>query len=212
MIRPVVGRLAEIAYSQMEPVARAYDEARGWPLLKFLHAYYLPLQQVDDIVRDRDDFPGWGILFDPEQCPARYLPWLAMFAGVRLRVGMTEAQMRALIKDRPALARCTPQALVDQVKTALLEGSTKKVILRERYKATDPGVDHAAWFEVITKTDETPDPDAVRRAILEQKEVGLLFTYIVQDGQDWQELIDTHGTWQDVIDDYATWDETIADS
>lgn len=208
--RPVVGPLAAAAYEEMEPVHRLYDEARGWPLLKFLHAYFIPLQTIDDIVRERDDLPGWGILFDPDQCPVRYLPFLAMWAGVRITEAMSEAEVRARIKTRPQIVRCTPGALVQAAKDNLT--GAKKVILRERYDPDNPNVDSPGHFEVITYTDETPDPEAVRVAMLEQKDVGLIMHYRVVSGQDWQQLVNDYPTWQDVIDAYPTWQDVIEDN
>lgn len=207
--RPAVGNLATIAYDAMEPVW-VEDEKRGYPLLHFLHAYYLPMQQIDDIVRDRDDLPGWGILFDPDLCPARYLPWLAMFAGVRLRVGMGEAEIRSRIKDRDGTKRCTPGAIIAAAQAHLI--GAKTVILRERYNHDAPTADDPGYLDVITYTDETPDPDAVLTAIREQKDVGLVMSYRVLSGQDWQNVIDTNATWQDVINNYATWQDLIEDT
>jgi len=208
--RPLVGNLANIAYDQMAPVARD-DADRGYPLLKFLDAYYLPLQQVDDIVRARDDgTPGWAVLFDADRCPTRCLPWLAMMAGVRLGTGMSEAEIRARIKERPNVHRCTPGALIAAAQFHLT--GAKSVILRERYDPANPAVDSPGHFHIVTRTAETPDEGAVRRALLEQKDVGLLMHYTVIDGQDWQELIDTYPTWADVLSTYATWTDVIEDT
>lgn len=200
---PPVGRLAGIAYEGMVPVAMG-DAERGYPLLKFLHAYYLPLQQIDDIVRE-------PILWDPDLCPFRYLPWLAMWAGVRLRPGMPEAEIRSRIKLRDGRKRCTPDALVAAAK-ANLDADSPIVILRERHNPDNPLVDSAAHFEVLTYTAQTPDEGAVRAAMLEHKDVGLIMHYRVVDGQDWQQVVNTYATWQDVLDNYATWQDLIEDT
>lgn len=214
-----IGRLAEIAYEGMRPVHKAYDAERNWPLLRFLDVYYLPLQLIDDIVRDTEYvdengdtqvIPGWGILFDPDRCPARYLPFLAMFAGVRLRPGMTEAEIRSRIKTRDGLLRCRPAALIKAAQDNL-EGE-KRVILRERYDPFNASVDAPGYFQVITFTDDTPDSDAVKRALLEQKDVGLIMRYNVLDGQDWQSVIDDYDSWTELMAAYATWTDVIEDT
>lgn len=55
--------------------------------------------------------PGWvppyGKVMNPAECPAAFLPWLAMFVGVQIPVGVSEAEARALIKAESGLARGT---------------------------------------------------------------------------------------------------------
>lgn len=213
--RPVVGRLAEIAYAEMAPVAQG-DAERGWPLLKFLHAYYMPLQEIDDIVRDRPELglQGWAILFHPDLCPVRYLPFLAMVAGVRLRPGMSEAEMRSRIKARDGIRRCTPDAIKQAAKDnldALIPEEQRKVILRERFRNEAPNADSPGYFEVLTFVNQTPDSETVRAALLEQKDVGLIMSYRVVSGADWQYVIDENATWQDVVNNFATWQGLIED-
>lgn len=41
--------------------------------------------EVDDLVRDTDAGPGWGVILDVDDAPAKGLPWLAQVAGVALR-------------------------------------------------------------------------------------------------------------------------------
>lgn len=208
--RPVVGRLAEIAYAEMEPVAKPYDEAAGWPLLHYLHAFFMPMQKIDDIVRDTDDGPGWSILFDPDRCPARYLPFCAMFAGVVLRPEMSEDERRRRIKERDGVKRCTPSAIVKAVQETIT--GDKSVIVRERFNPADPDVDSPGHFQIFTYLDETPDIETVVAAIEEQKIVGLLMHHDIVAGQDWQQLVNDYGTWQDVVDTYDTWQDVVGDT
>lgn len=205
----MVGRLAEIAYAEMEPVAKPYDEAAGWPLLHYLHAFFMPMQKIDDLVRDKDDGPGWSILFDPDRVPARYLPFTAMVAGVVLRPEMSEQEKRDRIKERDGIKRCTPDAFVRAIQQQLT--GDKGVVLRLRFDPAAPAVDSPGHFQVLTYLDETPNADAVIAAMQEQKIVGLVQHYEIVAGQDWQELVDTYGTWQAVVDDYATWAHVLAD-
>lgn len=51
--------------------------------------------------------PGYGKLFNPEECPGKYLPYLGMFVGVSIPVGTPEAEARALIKAESGLQRGT---------------------------------------------------------------------------------------------------------
>lgn len=186
------------------------DKGRGYPLLKFLNGYYMPMQDIDDIVRDTDEGPGWTILFDADRCPSRYLPWLAMFAGVRINRSMTDQQIRERIKDRPAWRRGTP-AGIKQAAQSKLTGA-KKVILRERHQIGNPD-DAPGYFELITYTDETPDSAAVLRTVVdEQKDVGLLIGYRVLDGQDWDQVVADWDSWDDVMSNYDTWTDVIEDT
>lgn len=206
-----IGPIARVAYEEMAPV-HAEDAIRGYPLALFLHAYYMPLQKVDDIVRDRPELnlPGWGILFHPDLCPAEYLGYLAMFAGVPITDDMSEAEKRQRIKLRDNTKRCTPGAIIQAAQDHLIE--PKRVILRERYDPDNPLVDSPGHFMVITYTADTPDPDAVLAAIKEQKDVGLILHYDVQDGQDWQQVVTDYATWNDVLAAYDTWQDLIDDT
>lgn len=209
------GALALVAYEQLAPL-HLKDAERGYPLLKFLDAYYLPMQQVYDIIRDYDDLPGWGILLDPDRCPVRYLPWCGLWAGVRVDPAvMSEAEMRARIKARDGQQRCTPAAIIKAAQDNLVSSDPlrpPRVILRERYDPDNPGVDSPGHFEVLTYTGETPDADAVLVALRQQKDVGLLMHYRVIDGQDWQQLVNNYATWQDVLNAYPTWQDVIEDT
>ena len=214
--RPTVGNLADIAYASLAPVAVGDDE-RGWPLLIFLNAFYLSLQQVDDIVRDQPGIAGgWEILFFPYLCPTPSLPWLAMFSGTRIKTGMSEEALRKAIDERQSFSRCTPGALVDALKAAMQAAdptSPARVILRERNDPDNAG-DAPGHVTVIMYTSDVgglTETD-LYNAALEQKDVGLLLHVIVRDGQDWQSVVDHNATWQDVIDNFPTWNDLIESS
>lgn len=102
--------------------------------------------------------PGWSILFDPDLCPVRYLPWLAMFAGVRLTTGMAEEEMRSRIKDRDGLRRGTPGAIARAVQQHLT--GSKTVLIRERFNhASGSSADAPGYLDVVTREDESPETD-----------------------------------------------------
>lgn len=45
--------------------------------------------EVDELVRDTDEGPGWGVILDVDMAPAKGLRWLAQLAGVELRPSKT---------------------------------------------------------------------------------------------------------------------------
>lgn len=65
--------------------------------------------------------PGYGKLFNPEECPGKYLPYLGNFVGVPVPVGTPEAEARALIKAESGLERGTEAS----VKAAIERGISR---------------------------------------------------------------------------------------
>lgn len=41
--------------------------------------------EVDELVRDTEAGPGWGVILDVDDAPTKGLPWLAQLVGVKLR-------------------------------------------------------------------------------------------------------------------------------
>jgi hypothetical protein len=65
--------------------------------------------------------PAWGTLLDVTTAPASALPYLAMYVGVILPTGVTEAEARALIKAESGLERGTEAS----VKAAIERGISR---------------------------------------------------------------------------------------
>lgn len=119
-------------------------------LQDFCKALCEPLQPAYDLVRERDDQLGWTVLFDPDECPAEYLPYLAQFVGVVITPEMSEAQIRKEIAEPTGWKR----GQADSVRLAVqrnLTGADPLVIIRPRFP--EPGHHY-----VRTLLSETPDP------------------------------------------------------
>src|SRR4051812_18694596 len=90
--------LWEIIYEAMGP-HREDDPATGYQLRILIEGLCNPFQPHYDLLREREGQKGWAILFDPDECPARWLPYLAQYVGFVIEPQMSEAQIREEIKQ-----------------------------------------------------------------------------------------------------------------
>lgn len=210
MTMPAVGNVGAALYGALAPLAWA-DEVNGWALLHYCEAAGSMLEQVEGYVRDRPELglPGWGILLDVWNAPAEAQGWQAQFVGVSLVSGATVADSRTRIASTDGFARGSITAFRAAPRPHLTGG--KRVTLRERYDPANPTDDSPGHIHVTTYTVETPDPAAVEAALLAQKPAGLILHFEVQDGQDYQNLLDNHPTYQDVLDDYDDYASVAGD-
>lgn len=170
MARPSdVGSVGEALYERLAPLGYD-DEAQDWALLILCGALGVMGQSLRDLVADSEAGPGWSSLLDVDRCPAPFLPFLAQFVGVRLPVGVAEAEARERIRTPAGFRRGTPAAIVAAAQRTLI--GAKTVSLFER----DGG---AYRLTVVTRTSETPDTAATERAIRGEKPAGILLTYVV---------------------------------
>lgn len=197
-MRPEVGEVTEQVYAALTPYTNE-DEAQDWALLKFVDAICeVYFEAIDELVSDRD-YPGWYILFDPDLCPAEYLPYLAQYVGVTLEPSLTEQEQRDKIKLPENFKRGTPAALRRAIERTLT--GNKTILLDERHD------DEAYQLRIRTFATETPSESATLAAILTQKPAGLALTYDAIEGQSWDDLVADHADWNAVLADYATWTE-----
>lgn len=209
MARPVVGTLAEEALVELEPYAHA-EEDLDWPLLTYLGSLLGRAQEVADLARDSDDGPGWSAIVDPDRAPAAWLPWLAQLAGVRIpppdapdASQLSEADQRLRIKETAGQRRGTPDAVKGAARQHLT--GDRAVYLSERHGS-------AYQLRVATLETETPDPDLVLAALLEQKPAGIVLIYdTVPVGGDWDALNSTHASWNEVLSDFDDWTGVVID-
>lgn len=200
-MRPVVSDLTELVYESVEPLTRK-DEELDYPFLKFLDAWVSSfLGSVYDIVKDRDDRPGWAILFDPDLCPEEALPFLAQFVGAVLTQSLTEEDRRTEVKTPAGWDRGTPDALIEAVKRTLT--GLKRVIVEERY------LGNAYHLWIRTLTDETPDEAETEAAILTQKPMGIVLLYEVVESISWFDVDADNEDWAEVKANYATWQDLL---
>jgi hypothetical protein len=141
------------------------DEDDG-TLLAWLDGPTSLLGEVDDVVRDTDELPGWAAELTSELTHRPH--WTAQFLGVQIPAGADDATARALIRDRPAFRRGTVPALIAAAQATLT--GTRYVNVIER--------DGSAYaLRVQTFTEETPDAAGTLAALLTQKPAGLVLTY-----------------------------------
>lgn len=204
-MRPVVGSVAERLYATFAPIAQG-DEANGWPLLTYLGAVGSMFQEIEDLAGDTDEGIGWSGLVDVTRTPNKALAWLGTMVGVRLLPQLATvttdayyAQMRARVQSTDGFNRGTPAALIGAAQQHLT--GDKYVLLNEREGGN-------AWqLGVLTRASETPDENAVRAALLEQKPAGIVLDYATYTGNTYQTLRIAHDLYSDVLADYTDYDD-----
>lgn len=176
------------------------EELRDWAysiLCQALLQAGLELEQGFD--PDPPHYPV-GVLMT-YNAPAWALPWAAQIVGIGyLPAGLGEQDLRDLIKGAANWQSGTT-ATMEAVAKRYLTG-TKTVYFRER--DGDP-----YFLEVVTKASETPDPEAVRRALEAAKPVGLVLHYRTVPGLDYQQLttdsLTNHELYRDLHLHYASY-------
>jgi hypothetical protein len=138
----------------------------------YLRAMGSMFEEVELYALDTDDglYEGWERLFDPDLVPAPALPYLAMLVGERLSIGILEATMRQVIKDRPNQMRGTVPGLVAAAQKTLT--GTGTVAIRER----DGDEDH---LTIHTLASETPNEAQVRADLLSVMPADIVLTYSI---------------------------------
>jgi hypothetical protein len=169
--RPVVSQAAEDLYASLGPW-REMDE-NVWDLLLLCEAAAGKLQEVYDL-GFREDLVGWSQVMDPDAAPAKFVPWLGQFIGVRMLPSDSLDVQRQRIRTHSGWERGTPVALIAAVKTQLA-GGDGTVVLIER----DTSAYHAT---VQTYTAQTPNVQAVLDAIAAAKPAGLVVAHQLLSG------------------------------
>jgi hypothetical protein len=208
MAQPTLSRTAQRLYDSMGPLM-VLDEDNGWAGAYFCAALCAPLDPIADVVLDGEDgSPGWTVIFDPDNCPAAWLPWLAQFVGVVLPPNLDEAGQRLRIKETDGFKRGTVAAIQGAARQHLTgpdgTGATATVYLNERQGG-------AYKLGVATLVSETADTAIVEAAIREQKPAGITLTYTTVVGGDYATLKSTHVDYADVKAEFTDYDELRAD-
>jgi len=194
-VRPLVAPVTEELYTALLPLAWE-DEQHDWATLKLLEVSAFLLQEIEDLVRDTPAGPGWSVVMDVNRAPAKWLGWLAQFAGVQLQRGLSDAAQRARIATTDGQQRGAPNALIGAARQYLTGAQT--VILRER--------DGSAYrLTVITYTSQTPNQAQALAAMLEQKPAGLVLNYLVLTGQDYTTLRARNASYTAMRSAYASY-------
>jgi Phage tail protein (Tail_P2_I) len=169
-------RLAERTAPLQQPgIDAQYGYVHGHLSEGMMHMY----QDVASLVDPEDDVP-WVPLFDVSKCPDWALPWLAQVVGVRLPTSITGDDAREYIKALSFEEIGKPDAIRAAVSIYLT--GNKTVYFRER----DEGDAYA--LEVVTVDSETPDPEAVARALEASVPAGIIIRYRSVVGWDYEQM------------------------
>lgn len=179
MPRPTVTPTTEEAYASLGPLTEK-DESLGWPLLRFLDALLVHLDDVEKIVRDTDTHVGWGTLLDLDVVPENAIPWLAQFVGVVPLMGLDAESQKIRIREAAGWNRGSVSAIRGAMKQFLTGSRTTQIF--ERYEGS------AYRLRVRTFDAETPDPAKVEAAVRALKPAGIVLTYDVSAGQTYGEV------------------------
>jgi hypothetical protein len=169
-----------------------------WPLLRTAAAWVETLlDPVYEVVRERLGQPGWAILLDPANCPAKALPYLAQYVGAVLTPEMDEAQQRAEIEEPTSWKR----GQLPSIKLVGARGltGTKRVIVRSR----TPSVGH---HFIRTLASETPSPERTeftlrKRAVPAWERLD----YEAMVGVTWEDVAASFESWAEVKSKFKSW-------
>ena len=195
MARPEVSALAEVFYEAMG-FHRDRDEENDWALLKFCAAWVSPLDPVYELVRERDDAAPWGILLDPDRCPAECLSYLAQWVGVLLTPEMTEADRRTAIREPTGWARGREPAVRIAALPTLT--GTRRIIIRSR--TPEVGIHY-----IRTLASETPDPERTRAALRDALPAWEVLNYEALAGVTWADVAAGWEDWAAVAAEFESW-------
>lgn len=186
---------ADRLYEELAPLA--YDDInRQMALQQFCRALGTMFQPIEDVSRDRENAPGWSQVMNADTIISEGLPWLGQFVGVTLLGGLDDFNQRLRIKTTSGMQRGSPDAIRGAAAQYLI--GKRQVIMRERFGGPYN-------LAVITYSAETPDPSSVLTALMEQKPAGIILTYAVHAGQDYQQLKDNSTTYANLKLQYSTY-------
>jgi hypothetical protein len=188
-------------YNALGPLAYA-DDQNDFALYKLCCTIGGMLQEVEDLSRDLDGYPGWAKLVNLPTTPEGALDWLGQFAGVKPQGGLTYDQKVQRIAEHEGFARGTLGA-IRSAGTLFLTGN-KTVGITERFTS-------AYTLRVSTIPTETPYPQYTYLALIGQKPAGIVLTYVNFTGQTWLHLKQTYATWALATAHYANWDNLSKD-
>ena len=203
-MKPEASDAAVELYEALDPPFTQYDEDNDWAALRFCIALTgSDLDLIHELVTiSDDDGVPWQLLFDPANCPASCLPYLAQYVGARITPDMDEAETRAAIQAPESFLRGTVGAIEALIKRYLT--GSKTVIITERYGGF-------AWrLRVETLAVETPDQAVIEEALRrEQKPIGIVLFFNKRSTWTWLE-VRTSGTpssptWLKARENFATW-------
>jgi len=107
-------------------------------------------------------------LADPDQAEASWLPWLAQLVGARLDPAATEAERRDTIRYATSGWRGGTRGAIEDAARSALTGTRFVRAVPHSVPSESGGIEPGTVWDItiVTRTAETPDPDAVLGAVL----------------------------------------------
>jgi hypothetical protein len=189
-------------YAMLEPLAQQ-DGNAGWSLLIFCNAIGVMFQQIETLVRDTADGPGWSSLLDLDRCESDALGWLGQFVGVRIPPALDDAQQRAWIASTDGFRRGTVAAMISAAKATLT--GTQTVLFRERSGGPTTAPAYAYYLTLNTYTSETPNAAATHAALLAQKPAGIVLIYAAVSASSYSAVALGHASYTALEAAYSTY-------
>lgn len=198
---------AERVLSQLRFLADP-DGAPDPLLAGLVEALMTTLDRPALVAHGEPGLPPWRALTDPAVAPAWALPFAAQWTGGRMpprRPGEPSedyiARARREVVYPLGMRRGSALTAVEAAREHLTGERT--IVFREQF-AGDP------WqLMVVTRVEETPDPDAMRAAVRRVLPAGVLLVAEVRNERDWAGVFEVWASWADVLSDNATWQEVL---
>lgn len=202
MTQPELTQVGQDLYDSVAPLTYA-DESLGYPLALYLSANGLLLENVAEVVRaGPDGEDGWTAFADPVRCPVEFLYTLGVWAGVRYPRRMGTDDLRKLIGPHaPSVWRGTKGAIQEAVRRYLTEGAT--IYFEERADG------NAYHLRIFTYDTETLDEQAIRMELYGAVPAGLVVTYEVRLGMDYEQVTAAYASYDEVNAAFASYDELL---
>lgn len=231
---PYMSTLADRLYQRIPEVYRRMDALdETWTLKRYIAAMLSQGGLIDDtitrIAGDRPVGPAipepWALrgfeleqwranrlnrpsaLADPEQADAAWLPWLAQLVGSTLDPSATEQEKRDTIRFATSGWRGgTRSAIADAARTALTGTKYARVVPHVIPVSGSLNAGSIWDITIVTRTAETPDPDAVLAAVLRKgvKPAGVVLHHAAYTAS-WDQIEAVFPLWTDW--EALTWDQ-----
>jgi hypothetical protein len=176
-------------------------------LQTYLQAISTMVEELELYLGDDEEY-AWAILFDPDRCPVKALPYLAQYVGERLPTGISEAAAREWIKDNPNAKRGTLQSIFLAAQRHLT--GDRVVAWWERSDGVGTIGEQEDHLLIRTLTDQTPSEGQTLTDILSVTPADIEVHYDSLAGQTWADVA-AIGTWTAVDTAYDSWSNLASD-
>lgn len=199
--------IGEDAYDALAPVVARWGDP-GEFLWVYVNGIALMLKQVDDISRDGPNGePGWSQIFDLERMKTGWLPWAGQIVGYAVpsrpsgqSLASYDAEQRERMKTRASWRNGTNDILYDVIAEQL--NDPKRVIIQNRVGGNANRINVWVYDDDIATS--AAEVEKVARA---NKAIGLVMTFEVLVGGDYETLLANSPTYQDVYTTFSSYSE-----